>query len=399
MSLHFEVESPQVKAVLRLLSGPLCGCEYQLNDGVTLVVAGAVGTLLGVVDGKELSGMPEFPERAIVVPLEGGRNFEIIIDDNARSGFRLRTLEPQLEEWGCVYQEICQMGSLRFAVRPMDVDWEPGIVEPLLPLTEVVSLPQRRSWGVSVLIGAAALVVVLGLVLVLWTVLNEDKRVAEVASVVAGSSDAYRLVSGRDGAVYVFAKNERDVSWAKQALSREGLISAARVVTLPDEEARLGKLLVESYPVLAFYRMRLLDPAKPVLVLSQERAQISSQMSRELMANMMSWMPYAKSIDVVNWSDAMLDERAQAGLDRLGINYDRISNASSVTYVVQSSLTDIQLVHLQDFIGNYYREFGMRYIYFSVALKDDWLKGKSFKYGGSGYVKMTQQHWFFPQSF
>jgi type III secretion system PrgH/EprH family protein len=400
MTLHFESESPDARAVLRLLNGPLSGCEYHLNGDTTLVVAGAASTLLGAMAHKEAAERPVFPESAIVVPMDGGSNFEIILDDNARDGFRLRTLAPQLEEYVRPYQEVCRVGTLAFAVRPADADWAPGIVDALPTAAEPEDVtPRQRSWLIRMLLGVIALFALLALGLALWMTLKDNQRVAEVAAVVTGSSGQYRLLKGSDGAIYIFADSERDVSWARQALTREGLIASARVSTLRDEELRLCKLLLESYPTLSFHRVKLANSARPVVVLSQERAHISSKERQALTASLATWMPYAESIGIATWSDAMLDEQARAGLDRLGIAYERVGNADSVTYTVQGSLNDIELARLQVFTDSFYRDFGTRYIYFSVALKDDWLKGKSFKYGGPGYVKMTQQHWFFPHTF
>lgn len=400
MTLHFEEDSLHARAVLRLMNGPLRGCEYQLTDGATLIVAGAAGDLLGALGNKDAAELPSFPEGAIVVPVEGGSNFEIVLDDNARSGFRVRTLAPQISEQVRPYQEICHAGALAFAVRPADEAWAPGIVNmPIASGVEEREPPRRSSWRVAALLAVMAVFTLLALGLMLWMNFKDNKRVAEVAAIVAGSSDQYGLFKGRDGAVHIFAESERDVSWARQALAREGLIASARVSTLRDEEVRLNKLLLESYPAIAFHRVKLADPSRPMLILSQEREQLSNQVRQALTANMMAWMPYAENIGIATWSDAMLDEQAKAGLDRLGIAYERTANSDSVTYVVQSSLNDIELARLQAFTDGFYRDFGNRYIYFSVALKDDWLKGKSFKYGGPGYVKMTQQHWFFPQTF
>jgi len=95
----------------------------------------------------------------------------------------------------------------------------------------------------------------------------------------------------------------------------------------------------------------------------------------------------------------MLDGQAKAGLERLGVAYERSGSSDSVNYAIQGNLTDIDLTRLHAFTSGFYRDFGMRYVIFSVVLKDDVLKGKSFKYGDSGYVKMAPQHWFFPQTF
>lgn len=403
MTLFFESEKPEAKAVLRLMNGPLCGCEYRLGAGATLVVAGAAGELIGssdTADGGQPAEPPEFPDHTIVVPMKDGRNFEIIVDDDACDGFRLRTLSPQPEESLRPYQEICYVGALAFAVRPAQDDWDAGLMG-ALPRTVAPAheRPRHRAW---LLLGLAALFTLFLLIaagLMIWNDYRSNERVADVAAVVAGSIEQYRLLKGNDGAIFVFAQSERDASWARQALSRQGLGGSVRITTLGREESRLDKLLLVNFPAVAFHRVKLGDPEEPMLVLSQERGQISQQTRRSLLSSLMVWMPYARGIDIASWSDAMLDAQARTGLDRLGIAYERVANTDSVTYTVQKDLNDIDLARLQEFTEGFYRDFGARYVYFSAALQDDRFKGKSYKYGGPGYIKITQHHWFFPHTF
>ena len=395
MSLSLDDENQEARAILRLVNGPLCGCEYRLPSGTTLLVAGAADTLLG---SKHVPEIPEFPENAIVVPIEGGLNFEITIEDNGRDGFRLRTLGSQSQEQICNYQKICQVGTLQFSVRSIETVWIQEVAE-FDPHEQRQPDLASRSMVVKALFGMACICVLLVAAWALWFSFSEKKRVAEVASIVAGSSEQYDLLKGRNGIVYVFAKSVRDVSWARQALTREGAIASASVSTADSEETRINKLLLENYPSVYFHRVKILDPARPSLVLSQERAHLSAQTRQALTTSLMSWMPYAENISIGSWYDAMLDGNAKVGLERLGVVYERSSSANNVNYGIRGNLTDIELMRLQAFTAGFYRDFGRRYITFSVALRDDFSKGKSFKYGASAYVKMAPQHWFFSQIF
>src|SRR5450830_495492 len=395
MSLSFEEAGMEVRATLRLLNGPLCGCEYRLIDKTTLVVAGSAASFLAGGDAEEV---PEFPENAIVIPIDGGVNFEIIVDDNARDGFVLRTLHPSVEEQKCEYQNVCQIGPLSFTLRADGADWDSSVVE-CAPLPVHNLSHARRSKIIQALFVVSFLFVLVMLGAVLWEAFGENKKVAEIAAVVAGSSESYRLVRGSDGRVYIFAATERDVAWAKQALMREGLAKSAYVSTLRNEEARVRRLLVETYPSLAFYRIRLLDPLKPELLLSQERSLLDVKQRKAVMASMTAWMPYAESVATAIWADAMVDGRAKAELEKMAVAFERSESERGISYLIQGDLSDVELIKLQDFINRFYSDFGSRYIQFSVVLKEDWLKGKSFKYGGSGFVKMNPQHWFFPLKF
>jgi type III secretion system protein len=393
MSSSIKPGNSSAMAVLRLLSGPLCGCEYRLSGRETLVIAGTERTLLG---REEAPDIPDFPENVIVVPMEGGSNFEIVIANPEESNFRLRTFGPQLEERSGEYQKICKVGPLSFALRPCDVMWKAEIVGAARSTSQTWKF--GRATIVRALSGLVMLAVLAVMVVMLWMRFGENRQVAEVAAIVDGASEPYKFVKTANGIVYVFAENERDVAWAKQALARASMATVARVSTLRDEEARVGNKLLENYPQLAFYRLRLADPSRPVLLLSQERSQNSIEIREALIRSLSVWMPYAEKISFGAWSDAMLDRNARSGLERIGIDFDRHSTASNVSYRIHGNLSDIELAQLQSFINHFYRDYGRRYIHFSVALQEDRLKGKSFRYGDSGYVKMTPQHWFFPQS-
>lgn len=386
-----KIEAAAKRAVLRLLNGPLCGCEYALPEGATLVIVGPSDKLM------EQGG--DFPEGTIVLPMEGGSNFEVLIDADAGDGFRLRTLHPQPQERAQDFQQICHVGPLDFAVRAADSEWEPGIVGAEASLAEVAATkPRRQSRLLAALAGFIVLAALLASGLLYWMHLQGERRVADAATVVAGNSGQYRLLKGHDDLVYLFAQNERDALWARQALAREGMAASVQVATLRMEEQRIDKLLRENCPSLVFHRLKLDDPARPLLILSQERTHLDQQTQKSLLGSLRSWMPYAQSIGMANWSDELIDNQARSGLDRFGIDYRRQSNADSVTYTIASGLSDVDLARLQEFTEAFYHDFGHRYVHFSVVLKDKQFKGKSFKYGGPEYFKLTRQHWFFPHT-
>ncbi len=93
----------------------------------------------------------------------------------------------------------------------------------------------------------------------------------------------------------------------------------------------------------------------------------------------------------------MLKNQAKTRLDRLGITYKTDVQPASVNYIVDGGINDVSLSQVKAMSDAFYQDYGTNYIHFAVELKDDWLKGKSFKYGPQGYVKMGKQHWYFPE--
>lgn len=395
MSLSSEVDSCKDKAIIRLLNGPLNGCEYRISKGITLVVAQRARDLTGRQDYAEI---PEFPENALVLAVEGGVNFELTILEEDTDNFLLRSLFPEPVVTTHRYHESCQVGALRFSVRPIDTMWQPESISVAAAVASGSS--SRKRSKLLMLLLVAVMVLALGASGVkLWMVLSEKKQETRLAKIVAGSSEPFHMARGRDGQIYIFANTERDVSWARQALMRAGLTDSVQISTLQTEELRITHLIQSSYPALNFHRIKLDNPAKPLLLMSGERGYIDEQTRRQLVADMMSWMAYADAINHATWADAMLETQAKSGLDLLGIPYARVIGENVVNYSIVGDLDDIDLAKLHNFSEKFYRDFGKHYINFSVALKEDWLKGRSFRYGISGYVKMAPQHWYFPQTF
>ena len=112
---------------------------------------------------------------------------------------------------------------------------------------------------------------------------------------------------------------------------------------------------------------------------------------------MLSEIPYARQVRIAFADDRLAARHAEEGLARLGIDYRRLDKRDSITLSVQGALQDSELLAVRDYVNEYYRLWGDRYVHFAVELKDDWLKGLSFQYGPSGYVKTTPSSWYFPK--
>jgi hypothetical protein len=94
-------------------------------------------------------------------------------------------------------------------------------------------------------------------------------------------------------------------------------------------------------------------------------------------------------------SDTVVAQQAAAGLDLLGVRYRKTAHETSATLSISGALADGELQKIRTFVEAFYRQWGRNYIHFSVEMADDWRKGKSFEYGGNGYVKATPSHWDF----
>lgn len=113
---------------IRLLSGPLNGCEYEILNGRLLVIIGN-DVSLGRSDA-----FSELPENTIVVPYgELTGSFEIIIttDHDLVVTFRELTAQEPEDRTLTLNQQIEVLG-LKFAVKEKNEVWQyslPGIIE------------------------------------------------------------------------------------------------------------------------------------------------------------------------------------------------------------------------------------------------------------------------------
>lgn len=374
--------------VLRILNGPLQGCEFALDQGITLFVVGAVEVLGGGVRSASV------PADAIFVPLEqGGCNFEVLADQATPDGLPLRLLGDSLEVRHCAFQARVQIGGQHIALRPDDQPWAPELLghgpgassEPASFMKWRVSLTRWIAGSLALV----ALVVAIGL----WWMPGPTPE-DDVRALMTGASTPVQVLRGRDQGVYVFVSSERDAGWSRQVLTRHATLNG-HVLVVDQERRRLEQLLVDHDPQLAWHLLDLKDPSVPRLLLSAQRNLLTPDKQARLLDRLLAAAPYARDVVLQMQDDALLAELAQGGLQRLSLAFDRVEHGDSVTFAVAGNLQDSELAAARQYVDDFYRQWGDRYVHFTVELKDDALKGKSFQTGPQGYVKTNASSWHF----
>ncbi|MNU48655.1 Type III secretion system protein PrgH-EprH (PrgH) [compost metagenome] len=379
----------QQPCVLRILNGPLQGCEFPLGETNTLFVVGAVD-LLG--EGALTASVPA---DAIFVPLEvGGCNFEVLADQVSAEGLPLRLLNESAEIRHCAFQARVQIGGLQIALRPEDQSWAPELLgQPHSVSSDEVAVVWWRAPVTRWIAGGlalAALVVAVGF----WSVPGVAPE-TDIRRLIAGASAEAKVLSGRDKAIYVFVASERDAGWSRQVLMRHNSLSG-KVLVVDQERSRLERFLVDHDPQLAWHSLDLKDPSVPRLLLSTQRNLLTPDKQAKLLEALLAAAPYAHDIAVQMQDDKLLADLAQEGLQRLSLTFSRVEHEDSVTFAVAGNLQDSELAAARRYIDSFYRQWGDRYVSFTVELKDDVLNDKSFQTGPQGYIKMTSSSWHFP---
>ncbi|MGJ7515650.1 PrgH/EprH family type III secretion apparatus protein [Pseudomonas baetica] len=379
----------QQPCVLRILNGPLQGCEFPLGESITLFVVGALD-LLG--EGALTASVPA---QAIFIPLEeGGCNFEVLADQATADGLPVRLLNDSAEIRHCAFHAREQIGGLRIAVRPENQPWAPEYLQqpPDASVPAATQVRWRTSWirWVAGGLALAGLVVAMGF----WS-LQEPAPETDIRALIAGASAEVEVLRGRDESVYVFVSSERDASWSRQVLMRHNTLNG-KVLVMDQERRRLEQLLTDHDPQLAWHSIDLKAPSQPRLLLSTQRNLLTPDKQKELLDALLEVAPYAQDIAVQLQDDHRLAELAEEGLQRLSLGFSRVEQGDSVTFAVTGNLQDSQWAAARQYVDSFYRQWGDRYVHFTVELQDDSLEGKSFQTGPQGYIKMTSSSWHFP---
>ena len=381
---------------LRLLNGGLRGCEFQLASGKTLFIIKNENDSLGEI------GAPDLPEDAIYIPMaQGGVNFEVWVDKNLEESITVKVLDPAgAYDMVCALHTICKVGAVEFALKRHLELWQEKILfypRTLASPLPVKVVPTKKNPPYLVFLVCGALI--LALIAYFWKpIFNPQREIATLTGLLNGATGKLHVFKGRDNVFYVIADNERDASWARQVLVRNHFSKPTKVATYSEEEARIAQKISDSNPIFSYYALRLQQPDQPKLLFSYERAELNSVAREALSRKLVQWLPYATKVELVPIADAAVVNQARAGLDRLGISYTQTNQTASTNFTIGGQIEDGALQKARVFIDDFYRQWGQRYVQFSIELKDDSFKDKSFQYGAQSYIKITPSHWYFPKT-
>jgi type III secretion system protein len=374
--------------ILRILNGPLQGCEFPLGEGTTLFVVGAVDVL---GDGTFCASVPA---DAVFVPLEeGGRNFEVLADRITSDGVPLRLLGDSVEERHCRFQARVQIGGLQVALRPEGEPWAAGLLgQPYDAPSDVAAFMKWGNPWVRCLLGGLALAALVAAGS-FWSTPGPAPE-TDVRALIGGASTQVQVLSGRDQSVYVFAASERDAGWSRQVLTRNNILNG-KVLMMDQERRRLEQVLIDHDPQLAWHFLDISNPSTLRLMLSTQRNLLTPDEQALLLDTLLAAAPYARDVVLQRQDDKLLADLAQGGLQRIALGFSRIEYPDSVMFAVEGNLQDSELAAARQYVNDFYRQWGDRYVQFTVELKDDLLKGLSFQTGPRGYVKTGPSSWRF----
>lgn len=408
---------------LRILFGPLFGSDIAIPPGEIFFCVGEqviddrpaehpenhAGHLLErAVDTLYIphrAGAPNFRLRFPGVPTQAARIPET--GEAARGDFEVDFLSAD----GCVTQcaafnTVCRFGDIAFALRRQGEPWSeavaryaphapsrsPDAAEPGAP-GEPGDSGERAS-RFALKLGALLVVGVALAALAYWQVQRYvgAQKLASVNGVLAGAPAPNAILPGDDGRIYVLSASQDGAEWDREALLKAALPEEIEVAVIGAERQRIERRLDEAG--IDFVTVRLDTPERPELILTgaapvADRARAIGELRRAA--------PYVRDVRVIDASLGAIEQEARNALDKAGARYRLLARRGGATFEVATSFGDEELAALQNLMRSFSHKWGTRRVDFKIALRTDWLKGKSYREGGDGYVLLDHASWYFPQ--
>ncbi|HCZ4708599.1 TPA: PrgH/EprH family type III secretion apparatus protein [Salmonella enterica subsp. enterica serovar Saintpaul str. CFSAN004144] len=374
--------------VIRILSGPLMGCEYSLLDGKLLFIVGNNSVM------TNNDSFPVLPNDTIYIPLEqGGINFEITIDNNEPGRGKIQLHEFRETGRHTRYVDFntpVMVGGLGVAIRASEQVWSTSVLS--YPDTGGGRRRKKLNWGYMVLV-LLIMAAVIPTVSSLWN--TTQYKTVELNALLGDEQHRFKILQGRNHQYYIFARNEQDRIWARQAAVRKGYGDSVEVIDAEAENKRIAKWFDSYYPTLAYYRLHLDNPEIPRFWVSTQRTELNSTLHKDLTESLMMLLPYARTVEIVPVNDDIALSQAEEGLKRRNIPFFRKNIGGDLTFMISGELNDTDILRAREFIKQYNQKWGDRYIQFEIELKADRKQDSSYLYGDYMYEKKSPEVWSF----
>lgn len=408
---------------LRILFGPLFGSDIAIPSGEVFFCVGEqviddrpaehpenrAGHLLErAVDTLYIphrAGAPNFRLRFPGAPTQAARTAET--GEAAPGDFEVDFLSAD----GCVTQRaafntVCRFGDLAFALRRQREPWSEAVMHyaPHAPSRAADAAEPgapgepgdggERASRFALKLGALLVAGVALAALAYWQVQRYvgAQKLASVNGVLVGAPVPNAILPGDDGRIYVLSASQDGAEWDREALLKAALPEKIEVAVIGAERQRVERRLDEAG--VDFVTVRLDAPEHPELILTgaapaAARARAIGELRRAA--------PYVRDVRVIDASLGAIEQEARNALDKVGARYRLLARRGGATFEVASSFGDEELAALQNLMRSFGHKWGTRRVDFKIALRTDWLKGKSYREGGDGYVLLDHASWYFPQ--
>jgi len=380
---------------VKILSGPMYGVDITLPDEDVFFIAAPAGEAVDE-NAEHVAGRAS---NTLFIP--AGRtapNFKLCLSSAKAleaQVFYERGAECGFEQVALLLNQPLQLGEVWLAVKPQADAWSDAVLS-FIAGESAVS-PNAKPMTKRRLLSFALLPLGLLLAVAAWGGgVFESRPLRGLAETIAPV--AAEIMTGNDGLNYVVVGAARDVGVASRAIVRRGTeMQSVRVVSQAGEQRRLAHLLDQAS--IAFVTLRLDEPRKPVLLLSDTHIAFNDKAHldeiRELLCK---WAPYAEEVDIHFVAESQLQQRGRELLASAAVRYEERREGNAHVFVIRQALDDRQIAEMNNALSSFRRLWGDRHVRFFMSFDENPLHGKTFRSGTAGYLLEQDRHWIYSRA-
>lgn len=226
---------------------------------------------------------------------------------------------------------------------------------------------------------------------------SNDPQLRHIDKILVNKNRNYEILYGRDHVIYININILDEAVWVKQALEKNQPGKPVRVINPDDESIRIFSWLADNFPDLQYFKLQLLDASNLRLTVSKQRNAITQQLIDNLIKGLLQTMPYASNISIAVLDDNVLESQAIETLSAIGLSYEKYKTANNVYFNIIGTLSDSELNKINNYVDEYYKQWGKQYVRFNVNLKNQDTNNSSFSYGDNRFEKSQGSKWTFQE--
>lgn len=403
-------DSKMQKFILKVLFGPMFGCELNLPAEDYFFVLNPESMQhdsLVTEAEKQESHVAQYTHNTLYLPcgisspnlrlslkkpVESTPEKTYLLEIHDLSGVSQKTV---LENKIFRHEHIC------FALKREGEEWSeevqdfqraPAESAATSFVNQIAELRQKKNW--TLLAGSCVIFLLLTIAAaVIWhRYAVQHKQTMTLNEVIMSAPAPLTVVKGREGnSLFVLAQRYPEMEWLQEALFKnKTTIQATPVWLTKKKKDTLTQLAQSGYPVL---QIDFSVPRTPLLAVYRD---MSPEEQKKLVAETLRLIPFAQGVNLLVKDKLALLKEARQGLDRLHIFYRQVNTDRGYALIVRDSLSDQALISLHHFINDFHQRWGNNLISFSINLDENWLQNKSYLQSKEAYLFMNPLHWYFP---
>lgn len=386
------VGSEQV--TLKVLFGAMYGCDFHLSkDNYFILTNTGVGEggKLGENDKYNCATSVDFYYKTLYIPFnEQSHNFLLKFQGSSPDEYEIDICDENngIRSYHVKYNSLFFYDGIRIAIkRECDV-WSDNVIAYYQNQNQ--TLKKRSVTGYILFFSMFIIASVLG-----FYNLSESKNPKDMLNTflsgLALSSSVKIIESKVNHRIYILTQDISDMNYI------QGNIGNKKEYIIPIYLPELKKKIVDDLytagnPII---QIDFSKPQQPVLYLSQK---VGNNEINNIKHFVLEKAPFVKIVNFLICDKKVLLTQAQQGLQRLNVLFRLISTPDGYALIAQGALDEHQLFALNNFINEFYEQWGDKIINFSVTLDENILQNKSYvePFNSGGYIFLSPRHWFFP---